>query len=94
MRCGQCRILRAGAHYDGHTGLNKIFDTLLALFIGEQGPIAHRPAVDYGGHSYAYEFLSLSHQRSEIGCSVGLARCHQGRDASAEYIATHKVVSF
>jgi hypothetical protein len=38
---GALRILGSRADDDGYTGCHQVFDALLALFVGQQRPVAH-----------------------------------------------------
>ena len=55
----------------------------------QQGPVAHRSAIDHGGHAAFHELASLAHERVEVGRAVGSAWRHQSRDHAGEDIRGH-----
>src|SRR5271170_7015246 len=80
------RILRARSDDDRDARVDEMLDALHALFVGQQRPIAHGAAVDYGGHSGLDQLSPLAGQRAEVGRPVGLAGGHQRRHYAREHV--------
>ncbi len=83
------RVLRAGSDDDGKTRLDESGDALHPLLVGQQRPVAHRSAIDHGGHAGFDELASLAHERVEVGRAVGLARRHQSGNHAGEDVRGH-----
>ena len=82
----ELRILGAGAHDHGNACLHQPGHALLPGGVGEQGPVAHRAAVDHGRHAGGDEIATGGHQRVEVGPAGGVAGGHEGGHAAAEGI--------
>jgi len=78
MRHRGRRIDRAGSHDERDACLHQMLDAFHALRVGQERPVAHRAAVDDGGHAGGDELLALAHQRVEIRRAVVVAGGHQG----------------
>ena len=89
MGHGRGRVDRAGADDDRHTGAGQALHALHALGVGQKRPVPAGPAIDHARHARCDQFLSLAHQRVEIGLAVGGARGQQRGDRAEKDIFVH-----
>jgi hypothetical protein len=61
----------------------------LTFGFGQQRPVTHRAAIDYGAHADIDQLATLGHQRIEVRFALGGARGHQGRHATGEDVVAH-----
>jgi len=77
-------ILGTRAHHDWNTRFRQALHTLLPLFIGQERPIAHGPAIDHGAHAGFNQLLGFVHQGLVIGIAIAIAGRHEGWDTASE----------
>ena len=87
MGRGDLRILRPRSDNHRHAGRYETCNPLLTLPVGQKRPIPHRAAVNHRAHPKSHKFLAFPHQSIEVRLAVLVARGHQRRNASLEYVS-------
>jgi len=88
--CSMCgsefRIL--GTRSDDHRnpGSSQLANAFLTLLIGQEWPITHRSAIDYGSHTRRDQFTTFCNECVEVRRTIGTAGSHQSGNATAENI--------
>lgn len=89
VRYGRCRVDRASADDNRNAGLDQALHAFHALLVRQERPVAHRTAINNGGHAVGDQFLALADKRIEIRGAVLSARGHQGGDYAGKNAGRH-----
>ena len=81
---GARRVLRARSDDHRNFRLNQMLDAFHTLLVAQQGPVAHRAAIDHCGHACADQPSCGGDQCGMVGGAIGPDRGHEGRDDAFE----------
>ena len=84
VRGGGTTILGPRADHGGDAGFDQKLHAFHALFVGEQGPVAHRSAIDHTPHALLDQVLTSGDKSIVIDFPVFKTGRHEGGNGALE----------